>query len=787
METKNSKLVVVLGMHRSGTSAITRGLEVVGVQLGDSLHQADIDNPKGFWEDIDFLDINESLLAHIGSAYTRVGLIDRKIPNTREIESLRLKAEQLVREKCNKNIVWGFKDPRTARLLHFWQPIFEGVGCDVGYVIASRNPISVVESLRKHGFEPEMSFYLWLEHLIPALSETAGAKRVVVDYDQLLENPELELLRVAQALGLSKPEPLSLAVYKNDFLETGLRHTFFTPQDLGLYPSAPSQVVTAYEWLAKLANDEFSLDNPEVSRAFDAMSRELVVLSPALDLMARQEQIATCNHQVREIQRLEICVEEKQCVVEKLNEQINASNWQLNQVVEKLNEQINASNWQLNQVKAELQLTSSEYRALKQTRWFRLREVLLFHPLGIRKLLHIGALVVGAFFPRVLRSALMSHVNRLIRLARGPSATHAKNPAAYQVKLPPAPPQNAPKVVHVIANFMTGGSSRLVVDLVEYLGGSVQQVVLTSFNPLPPAYVGVKIDECPLSASIEPFVEYFKRTVPDFVHVHYWGDCDESWYAKTIEAANSLGLPVIENINTPIEPYRSEAVMKYVYVSDYVRTVFGDADSRHVTIYPGSDFNLFRRGKNDHAPDNCVGMVYRLECDKLNEEAILPFIRIVQLRPQTRILIVGGGTLLDSFQSATRAASVAANFEFTGYASYDELPELYRRMSLFVAPVWRESFGQVVPFAMSMKVPVVGYNVGAIGEIIGDDSLLAPATDVEHLARISVFLLDSPEQRRQIGESLQERAEGLFSVESMTRQYEQLYSEITSDVCKEPV
>ena len=769
METKNSKLVVVLGMHRSGTSAITRGLEVVGVQLGDSLHQADIDNPKGFWEDIDFLDINESLLAHIGSAYTRVGLIDRKIPNTREIESLRLKAEQLVREKCNKNIVWGFKDPRTARLLHFWQPIFEGVGCDVGYVIASRNPISVVESLRKHGFEPEMSFYLWLEHLIPALSETAGAKRVVVDYDQLLENPELELLRVAQALGLSKPEPLSLAVYKNDFLETGLRHTFFTPQDLGLYPSAPSQVVTAYEWLAKLANDEFSLDNPEVSRAFDALSRELVVLSPALDLMARQEQIATCNHQVREIQRLEICVEEKQ------------------RVVEKLNEQINASNWQLNQVKAELQLTSSEYRALKQTRWFRLREVLLFHPLGIRKLLHIGALVVGAFFPRVLRSALMSHVNRLIRLARGPSATHAKNPAAYQVKLPPAPPQNAPKVVHVIANFMTGGSSRLVVDLVEYLGGSVQQVVLTSFNPLPPAYVGVEIDECPLSASIEPFVEYFKRTVPDFVHVHYWGDCDESWYAKTIEAANSLGLPVIENINTPIEPYRSEAVMKYVYVSDYVRTVFGDADSRHVTIYPGSDFNLFRRGKNDHAPDKCVGMVYRLECDKLNEEAILPFIRIVQLRPQTRILIVGGGTLLDSFQSATRAASVAANFEFTGYASYDELPELYRRMSLFVAPVWRESFGQVVPFAMSMKVPVVGYNVGAIGEIIGDDSLLAPATDVEHLARISVFLLDSPEQRRQIGESLQERAEGLFSVESMTRQYEQLYSEITSDVCKEPV
>ena len=447
---------------------------------------------------------------------------------------------------------------------------------------------------------------------------------------------------------------------------------------------------------------------------------------------------------------------------------------------------MSALNWKLNQVKAELQLTSREHRALKQTRLFRLREVYLFHPFSIRKLLHLVYLVVGAFFPRALRSALMPHANRLIGRANEPSATHAKSAVAYQVKLSSSPPKSAPKVVHVIANFMTGGSSRLVVDLVEYLGGSIQQVVLTSFNPSPPAYVGVEIDECPLSPTIEPFVEYFKRTVPDIVHVHYWGDCDEPWYAKAIEAANSLGLPVIENINTPIEPFRSAAVVKYVYVSDYVRTVFGESDLHHLTIYPGSDFNLFRRGKNDHTPDNCVGMVYRLECDKLNEEAILPFIRIVQLRPETRILIVGGGTLLDSFRSAVRAASVAANFEFTGYVSYDELPDLYRRMSLFVAPVWKESFGQVVPFAMSMKIPVVGYDVGAIGEIIEDYTLLAPAKDIECLAQISVRLLDSAKQRRQIGETLHKRAEGLFSVESMSRQYAQLYSDIILDACKEP-
>lgn len=56
---------------------------------------------------------------------------------------------------------------------------------------------------------------------------------------------------------------------------------------------------------------------------------------------------------------------------------------------------------------------------------------------------------------------------------------------------------------------------------------------------------------------------------------------------------NSFGLPVIENVNTPIAPYRSSAVVKYVYVSDYVRSVFGDPDERHMTVYPGPTSSFF--------------------------------------------------------------------------------------------------------------------------------------------------------------------------------------------------
>ena len=157
------------------------------------------------------------------------------------------------------------------------------------------------------------------------------------------------------------------------------------------------------------------------------------------------------------------------------------------------------------------------------------------------------------------------------------------------------------------------------------------------------------------------------------------------------------------------------------------------------------------------------------------------------MRPSTRILIVGGGSLLDPFQAAVEASGVSGNFEFTGYVNYDALPDLYRRMSIFVAPVWKESFGQVSPFAMSMKVPVIGYDIGAIPEIIDTPGLVAPAGDADALALIAVRLLDSPEERQAIGEIQQQRARANFSVQAMIDRYADIYAEITNNVRKECV
>jgi len=110
--------------------------------------------------------------------------------------------------------------------------------------------------------------------------------------------------------------------------------------------------------------------------------------------------------------------------------------------------------------------------------------------------------------------------------------------------------------------------------------------------------------------------------------------------------------------------------------------------------------------------------------------------------------------------------------------SYDVLPGYYRRMSVFVAPVWKESFGQVSAFAMNMRVPVVGYDVGAIGEIVNDPEFLAPPTDAERLAAIAIRLLDDRGLRRRIGTRQRRRAQGHFSLQAMNNAYADLYRHI---------
>jgi len=346
-----------------------------------------------------------------------------------------------------------------------------------------------------------------------------------------------------------------------------------------------------------------------------------------------------------------------------------------------------------------------------------------------------------------------------------------------------------PKILHVIPDFGTGGSQQLIVDLIEGLNQYTHEIAVRIDKGEIQGYIGVTVHNCSSLYSLEGFKSLLEIVKPDIVHVHYWGRWEDGywewkWYHHVFQGSFAYGCAVIENCNNPLMPYLNNKIKKYVYVSKYAKDTFGVKKLPNKVIYPGSNFSYFHRAGSQPEP-NTIGMVYRLDQDKLNQYSIDPLIRTVQKRPGTKALVVGGGYYLELFKQKVADAGLEKQFTFPGYVAYEHLADYYRQMAIFVAPVHKESFGQVTPFAMNMAIPVVAYNVGALEEILVNQDVLAPEQDVEAMSDILVNLLNDQNKRITIGAYNQARAQSLFSVQTMVSEYRDVYQAALS--ANEPV
>jgi hypothetical protein len=141
-----SRVLIITGMHRSGTSVMTSLLQQGGLPIGEQLSPAAEGNPRGFFEDQSFMLLHEAMLQTRGVTH----LVDREfapIPNDAEITQ----ARELIFERSMQPF-WGWKDPRTCLFLDFWCSLLP----DAGYLFIYRNPLDVLLSLMRRG-EPYMA------------------------------------------------------------------------------------------------------------------------------------------------------------------------------------------------------------------------------------------------------------------------------------------------------------------------------------------------------------------------------------------------------------------------------------------------------------------------------------------------------------------------------------------------------------------------------------------------------------------------------------------------------
>jgi hypothetical protein len=293
--SQQKNVYVVLGMSRSGTSAIARALKVLNIDLGDKLLPGDARNPKGFYEDAEVLyKINRGVSGITGDLWANLHTLDAQaVSNNSQLADYKIYAQQLLGQRFATTNHWGFKDPRTVNLLPFWQSVFAVNKIEDNYIVAVRHPLAAAHSNQKFAhIDIETGLLIWLITNIAAIERTHGKKRIVISYELMLREPRVQLERIHQTLSL--PGVLNDAecdIYANEFLDATLSHHEFTDNDLTTHPAlkvAPL-CLQVYAILLKLARDEWSFDSSEFQAAWQEMIIEFQRVFPIYQYFSVQE------------------------------------------------------------------------------------------------------------------------------------------------------------------------------------------------------------------------------------------------------------------------------------------------------------------------------------------------------------------------------------------------------------------------------------------------------------------------------------------------------------------
>ena len=240
-------MVIVLGMHRSGTSALCGALDLLGVNFGDHLMPGSKANEKGYWEDLEIRCLHDQLLNSFGSSWDD----DRCFPpawaeceRAKEIQSSLLAVlEQHFRTAAP---LAGVKDPRMCRLMPLWFPVFKTLGIEPRFVLIVRHPWEVAQSLaERDGIDQTKSYLLWLQHMLEAERATRSQERSFLTYERLIENPTAVLNRVRKELKLHFAPPSRARGRLRNFLEASLRHHVASVQNAASVPSLVKEVYKA--------------------------------------------------------------------------------------------------------------------------------------------------------------------------------------------------------------------------------------------------------------------------------------------------------------------------------------------------------------------------------------------------------------------------------------------------------------------------------------------------------------------------------------------------------------
>ena len=218
--------LIVLGMHRSGTSALTGVLGLMGCELPKGLMPPDRNNPKGYFESLKTCYFNDELLGSLGSSWDDWRSLGSDWSNSPGLQQFHRRAAAIITEDFGTPQTFVLKDPRICRLLPFWTRVLDDANVSSLFVFVHRDPHEVAASLaRREGSLEVMGLLRWLRHVLDAEAGSRGRPRVFVSYDLLLQDWRDVVRHIGTKLNFAWPRSIERAAPAiEEFLSNDLRH-----------------------------------------------------------------------------------------------------------------------------------------------------------------------------------------------------------------------------------------------------------------------------------------------------------------------------------------------------------------------------------------------------------------------------------------------------------------------------------------------------------------------------------------------------------------------------------
>jgi hypothetical protein len=307
--------ILVLGMHRSGTSAITRILNIAGARLPERIMPPGIYNRMGHWEPAALVEFHDRVLLELSSRWDDWRSLRTEALGGSGRAAFKARIREILTAAYGNAPLFVVKDPRICRFASLFLEALDEAGFDVKVLLVIRNPLEVAESLkrRKTEWSDNRSIgyagLLWLRHLLDSEVATRTRCRTLVSFNNIFVDWKAELGRITRSLSILQPFDLDeIGVEVNAFLKPDERHCKRSYEAVRRFPGFGGWIADAFEALLELerspGNDTAIAILGRIGSEFDECAR-MMASRPLEDLEAFVKSEGTGLHLQVDSRRLD--------------------------------------------------------------------------------------------------------------------------------------------------------------------------------------------------------------------------------------------------------------------------------------------------------------------------------------------------------------------------------------------------------------------------------------------------------------------------------------------------